>query len=258
MNEIIKIEKTVNIESKIISLPGRPNAMLDSDLAGIYDTDTSVINRAVKRNFERFPDDFYFQATDIEVEIIKCQIGTLHSPRANPHLFTHNGANMLSAVLHTPIAIERSIQINRAFSEMESRIALGKLIPKNYPEALRALAVEVERRVEAEKIIEEQAPKVAAYEDLINSDGLFTLTEAGKLINKNPNKFTELLRKKKILYYRNGVNIPTQRYLNVGYFEVKAVQSSGGSYTQTYVTGRGLGWLKRRMIPETQQSIIFN
>jgi len=110
-----------DIQNLIISLPNRPKAMLAKDLAKIYDVETGHLNRAVKRNPDRFPPDFYFQATENEVNSRLCQFGiTKESAQAgNPYLFTREGANMLSAVLHSKVAVERSVQIMRAFSQME-------------------------------------------------------------------------------------------------------------------------------------------
>jgi len=108
------------IQNIIIKLPNRPPAILDKDMAILYETTTSAINRAVKRNPERFPSDFMFQSTDAEKTILTCQFGMSQKTQtANPYLFTRAGANMLSAVLHTDIAIDRSIQIHRFFSKIE-------------------------------------------------------------------------------------------------------------------------------------------
>jgi len=110
-----------DIQSLIVRLPNRPPAMLSHKLAGIYETTTSAINQAVDRNKERFPEDFYFQSTDEETRILKSQsVMSKKAQTANPYLFTREGANMLSAVLHTDIAIQRSIQIMRAFSKLET------------------------------------------------------------------------------------------------------------------------------------------
>jgi len=107
------------IQSKIINLPGRPPAMLDKDLARIYETDTRSINQAVNRNPERFPDDFRFQLTEIELKSLKSQSVISSDTNKLPYAYTHNGCNMMSACLHTQVAIERSVFIMRAFSAME-------------------------------------------------------------------------------------------------------------------------------------------
>jgi len=117
-----KLTTVQEIQSQIIRLPGRPPVMFDRDLAEIYGTKTKRINEAVKRNSSRFPIDFRFQLTREEVESLRSQSATfqwLQDVKYLPYVYTREGANMLSAVLHTDIAIERSVFIMRAFSAME-------------------------------------------------------------------------------------------------------------------------------------------
>ena len=119
MNKELTVQE---IRSKIVSLPGRPPAMLDRDLAEIYGTETKKLNQAVKRNPDRFPDDFCFQLTESEVEILRSQTVTAISPmsRTRPHAFPREGCNMMSACLETPVAVGRSVFIMRAFSAAEA------------------------------------------------------------------------------------------------------------------------------------------
>ena len=112
------------IASKIQKLPGRPPCMIDSDLATIYETTTGAINRAVKRNPRRFPEDFAFQITQEEEKVFDVPVWHIKKDgrggrRRPTFVFTREGANMLSAVLRTPVAAARSVQIMRAFSAME-------------------------------------------------------------------------------------------------------------------------------------------
>lgn len=115
------------ISKKIITLPGRPLCMLDRDVAELYETETKRINEAVRRNPERFPEDFYFQLTDEENQEVRFKVadcdleidGRGRHSKYPVFAFTREGCNMLCAVLSTPIAIRRSIQIMRAFSTME-------------------------------------------------------------------------------------------------------------------------------------------
>ena len=95
--------------------------MLDSDLAKLYGctNGTKDINKAVKRNIERFPEDFYFQVTDTEKKNLWFQSGTANNmSRSNPYVFTEQGVAMLSSVLHTEKAISTSIRIINAFVSM--------------------------------------------------------------------------------------------------------------------------------------------
>ena len=96
--------------------------MLDSDLATLYQTETKYINRAIKRNPERFPESFAFKLTDSEWINLKCQIGTSRfrhgGRRSQPLMFTEQGVAMLSSVIQTPIAILVSVQVIEAFVAM--------------------------------------------------------------------------------------------------------------------------------------------
>lgn len=96
--------------------------MLDRDVAKIYGTDTRSINQAVNRNPDRFPDDFRFQLTEIELKKLRSQLVISSDTNKLPYGYTREGCNMLSACLHTPIAIDRSILIMRAFSKLEQMV----------------------------------------------------------------------------------------------------------------------------------------
>lgn len=113
------------IQSKISEIRGY-RVMLDRDLAELCQVTTSALNQAVKRNAERFPSDFMFQLTDQETEDWKSQIVITNSItmglRRNPYAFTEQGVSMLSAVLKSPIAIQTSIAIMRAFVAMRQFI----------------------------------------------------------------------------------------------------------------------------------------
>ncbi len=93
--------------------------MLDSDLAELYSVETKALNRAVRRNLDRFPMDFMFELTDSELENLRCQFGT-SSPKHGgrryfPLVFTEQGVAMLSSVLKSKQAVQVNIEIMRAF-----------------------------------------------------------------------------------------------------------------------------------------------
>ncbi len=127
--------QTVNIESiknVIYEIRGQ-RVMLDRDLASIYGVETRALNQAVKRNADRFPEDFMFKLTQEEwVEIEKVsnmssQI-VMTSPQkrpksASPYVFTEHGAVMLASVLHSPCAVQMSVMVTRAFIAMRKAIA---------------------------------------------------------------------------------------------------------------------------------------
>lgn len=116
MNELIPIHH------KIYTLRGK-QIMLDSDLAELYQVETKVFNQAVKRNSERFPEDFMFQLTEEEYSALRSQIVTLEKGRGKhrkymPYVFTENGVYMLSAVLKNSVAVNVSIEIMRTFTKL--------------------------------------------------------------------------------------------------------------------------------------------
>ena len=120
MNEI----SNKNIENLIYEIRGK-QVMLDSDLARLYMTSTGNLNRAVKRNNERFPSDFYFQLTEIEYRDLRSQIVTANvnkMSRTLPFVFTEQGVAMLATVLKTEVASIASIDIMRAFVAMRHYI----------------------------------------------------------------------------------------------------------------------------------------
>ena len=112
-----------SIESKIFNIRGK-QVMLDRDLAVLYGVETKVLNQAVKRNLERFPEDFMFQLT--HDECLRSQIVTLNTKRGQhlkylPYVFTEQGVAMLSSVLRSERAINVNIAIMRAFVFLRHR-----------------------------------------------------------------------------------------------------------------------------------------
>ena len=109
------------IESRILTIRG-VQVMLDRDLAELYQVETRVLNQAVKRNTERFPEEFCFQLTYVEFNNWKSQIVMSNKDkiglRRPPFAFTEQGIAMLSAVLRSEIAVTISIQIIKAFIEL--------------------------------------------------------------------------------------------------------------------------------------------
>lgn len=101
--------------------------MLDEDLANLYEVETKVLNQAVKRNIERFPEDFMFQLTEDEHNLLRSQIVTSKEKKGGrrylPYVFTEQGVAMLSAVLRSETAVKISIQIIKAFVAMRQFIA---------------------------------------------------------------------------------------------------------------------------------------
>ena len=111
------------IQSKIYNIRGY-KVMLDFDLAELYQVETKFLKRAVKRNIERFPEDFMLTLTEKEFANLRCQIGTSSwgGSRYEPFAFTQEGIAMLSGILRSEIAIQVNIAIMRAFVAMRQMI----------------------------------------------------------------------------------------------------------------------------------------
>lgn len=117
------------IQSMIYVIRGQ-KVMLDSDLAQLYGVETKALNRQVRRNLVRFPEDFMFQLTKEDYESLKCQIGTSKVGRGGkqkqPLVFTENGVAMLSSVLRSDQAALVNISIMRIFTKLRSFLMLEK------------------------------------------------------------------------------------------------------------------------------------
>jgi len=102
--------------------------MLDYDLASMYEVDVSQLKRQVRRNIDRFPEDFMFELTSEEVSALRCQNGILKTGRGQhskylPFAFTEEGVAMLSGVLRSKVAVQVNINIMRAFVAVRQAIA---------------------------------------------------------------------------------------------------------------------------------------
>ena len=102
--------------------------MLDYDLAAMYEVDVSQLKRQVRRNIERFPEDFMFELTAEEVSALRCQNGILKTGRGQhskypPFAFTEEGVAMLSGVLRSKVAVQVNINIMRAFVAVRQSVA---------------------------------------------------------------------------------------------------------------------------------------
>src|SRR3989442_790492 len=112
-----------SVEALILALRGQ-RVPLDSDLARIYGVPTKRLNEQVNRNKSRFPPDFMFQLTKVEVEFLRSQIATSKKGRGGrryaPLVFTEQGVAMLSTVLHSERAVRVNIEIMRAFVRLRA------------------------------------------------------------------------------------------------------------------------------------------
>ena len=116
-----------SIERHICLIRG-DKVMLDADLAVLYKVETKTLNRAVRRNLDRFPDDFMFQLTKQEAENLRYQFGASRwgGRRYQPYAFTEHGVAMLSSVLNSKRAVQVNLRIIRAFIALRETLATHK------------------------------------------------------------------------------------------------------------------------------------
>ena len=165
-----------SLQSKIYEIRGQ-RVMLDFDLAAMYGVETRRLNEQVKRNIERFPEDFMFQLTKGELEILRSQIATSNTAdnqeddywisqfatsnfakmglRKTPYAFTENGVAMLSSVLRSPLAIQVNIGIMRAFTEFR-RMASSLVLPNTAADVAQLRKDFEDLKLDIEDILHDQ------------------------------------------------------------------------------------------------------
>lgn len=158
---IIPLER---IESRIYVIRGK-KVMLDRDLAGLYGVETKVLNQAVRRNLERFPEDFMFNLSEVELRNWKSQFVTSNREKMGmrylPLVFTEQGVAMLSSVLKSQRAILVNIQIIRTFTRLREMISENdqlhrklEIMEKQYDEQFKIVFDALRRLLE-----DEESPK---------------------------------------------------------------------------------------------------
>ncbi len=127
-NQAATLAQPVEVVVSRIMLLRNQKTLLDADLAELYGVPTKVLLQAVKRNLERFPDDFMFQLTVQEFSHLRSQSVTSSwgGRRYAPYAFTEQGVAMLSSVLNSPRAISVNIEIMRAFVKLREMLATNK------------------------------------------------------------------------------------------------------------------------------------
>jgi ORF6N domain len=135
------------LEGRILFLRGR-KVLLDSDLAELYRVTVKRLNQQVKRNAERFPEDFMFRLTPEESRLLRSQIATSNGGRGGrrylPFVFTEHGAIMAASVLNSQRAVEMSIFVVRAF------VRLNEILASN--RQLAAKVMELDRRLSTQDV----------------------------------------------------------------------------------------------------------
>lgn len=144
-SQIVTSSSIIPVERRILSLRGH-KVMLDADLAELYGVATKVLNQAVKRNIERFPQDFMFQLTKKDVDglvdywdssALRSQFVTSNTRggrRYLPLAFTEQGVAMLSSVLRSPRAVQVNIAIMRAFVKLRAILATHQELARRFEE----------------------------------------------------------------------------------------------------------------------------
>ena len=157
------------IQARIFMIRG-VQVMLDRDLAVFYKVETAKLNRQVKRNIGRFPEDFMFQLTKKEWESLKCQFGISNvrggDRRALPYVFTEQGVSQLSGVLHNALAEDISVKIMRAF------VAMRRFITANAGLFQRVGVLE-QKQIETDKKLDVVLDKIEELSPAATTEELF-------------------------------------------------------------------------------------
>jgi hypothetical protein len=160
---LVSVER---ITHAILILRGH-RVLLDSELAGLYGVETRVLNQAVRRNAERFPEDFRFQLTAPEAAASRSQSVILKPGRGRnvkflPYAFTEHGAIMAATVLNSPRAVEMSIYVVRAFVQLRELLSSNKELAKR----LDQLEARIEKKLATHD--EAIAAMLSAIRELMN------------------------------------------------------------------------------------------
>jgi hypothetical protein len=134
--------KIASIESAIYLIRGQ-RVMLDSDLAAVYGVSTRQLNQQLKRNRDRFPEDFVFQLRQEEFRTLMSQVVTSKKGRGGRRklswVFTEHGAIMLASVLNSDIAVQASVRVVRAFVRLREMVAANAQLAAKLEELERRL-----------------------------------------------------------------------------------------------------------------------
>ena len=156
-----ELKEELNIENMIYEIRGK-QVMLDSDLAKLYEckNGTKEINQAVKNNPDKFPNDFYFRLSEVELKYLRSKNLTANrKSRSLPYVFTEQGIAMLATILHTSVAAEVSVNIMRAFVKMR-KIISSNLIEQKY---INELVIKDNERI---NLLEESFSKLEEKEKI--------------------------------------------------------------------------------------------
>ncbi|MDE6722485.1 MAG: ORF6N domain-containing protein [Bacteroidaceae bacterium] len=181
------------IRSKIYEVRGQ-RVMLDFDLASMYGVETRALNQSVKRNIERFPEDFMFQLTKDELDVLKSQIVTSSwgGTRKLPYAFTEMGVAMLSSVLRSPLAIQVNIGIMRAFTEFRRMAVALPLSDDN-----RELRAEIQ-------VLRDEMNDMLNIQNEINEDTRAQLDAISEALAELQPREPSTYKRRRIGFYTDG------------------------------------------------------
>lgn len=233
-NDLVEITRP-SIE-KMIYVIRYKQVMLDSDLAILYQVETGALNRAVKRNISRFPEDFRFQLTKEEYQNLRCQTGissfaqgenNYGGRRTLPYVFTEQGISMLASVLHSEVAIKVSIGIMRAFVEMRRFIANNALLFERISNVeLKQLEYQKQTDEKLDQIFDAFSLIVSliqkAEKEIVLIDGYVDIGTLNLLAKKNENVAIVMYTLKRTKLSQEDVNNFNSQYplLEVRYTKV--------------------------------------
>ena len=233
-NDFVEIARP-SIEKMIYVIRDK-QVMLDSDLVVLYQVETGALNRAVKRNISRYPEDFRFQLTKEEYQNLRCQTGISSSAqgennyggrRTLPYVFTEQGISMLASVLHSEVAIKVSIGIMRTFVEMRRFIANNALLLERISNVeLKQLEYQKQTDEKLDQIFDAFSLIVSliqkAEKEIVLIDGYVDIGTLNLLAKKNENVAIVMYTLKRTKLSQEDVNNFNSQYplLEVRYTKV--------------------------------------
>ena len=233
-NDLVEITRP-SIEKMIYVIRDK-QVMLDSNLAILYQVETGALNRAVKRNISRFPEDFRFQLTKEEYQNLRCQTGissfaqgenNYGGRRTLPYVFTEQGISMLASVLHSEVAIKVSIGIMRTFVEMRRFIANNALLFERISNVeLKQLEYQKQTDEKLDQIFDAFSLIVSliqkAEKEIVLIDGYVDIGTLNLLTKKNENVTVVMYTLKRTKLSQEDVNNFNSQYplLEVRYTKV--------------------------------------
>lgn len=231
---------------------GGQRVLTTQQLAEGYGTEPQIITNNYNRNKDRYRHGVHYFALSGDekkafINLNQFDLGLKNA--ATIYLWTEKGALYHAKSLNT----DRAWEVYDQLVETYFRVTKNQFsIPQTYPEALRALADEVEKReaVEAEK--QKLLPKAESYDSLMSTDGLFSMSNTAKILNyqgAGPQNIFKALAVEDIFFKRGDRYSVYQEYIRRGYFQEKATTYRHGdrieAYKQIFATPKGLDWLDR-------------